>query len=376
MKWAIGLLCVCAFAFDSASAQVTVRVENPLAIARTEETVAIAWSSLGISGNRARVRDAAGKELVTQALDANADGQTDSLLFQVTLLPNDVRSFTIDNSAPAAAKARVHAKFAANREDLAWENDRVAFRTYGKKLWELENLHSNGIDVWMKRTRELITDAWYDKGHDSYHIDIGEGADFYSVGTTLGAGGVGIWNDKIFRGDNFQQHRIIADGPIRAIFELDYLPIDVNGTKYTEKKRISIDAGTNFFRQESTFSTTATGEFNAVVGLVKRADAVGTMSKARGWGWITNWAPIQASTKGHGDLGLAALLDKSQLVDLREIDDHYIAIGRTTAGKPLVSYVGAGWTSSRDFSSAEDWWKHVDAFAQRLAAPVKVTVSR
>src|SRR5687767_708434 len=218
----------------TAQERLTVRVQNPLAIAREDETISLSWTTVarelpGASASRIRVLDAnTNKELTTQALDANADGQIDSLLFQVRLWPNDVKTYYVEAAAPVdSIKSRVHAKFVPEREDVAWESDRIAFRIYGKKLWELENLHTNGIDVWPKRTRELVLDRWYAKGHDGYHIDDGEGADYYSVGTTLGAGGTGIWKDgKLYRGDNFLQHRIIADGPIRAIFELDYGAID------------------------------------------------------------------------------------------------------------------------------------------------------
>jgi pectinesterase len=368
----------------SAQERLTVRVQNPIAIAREDETVALPWATVvrelpGVTAARVRVIDGnTNREVTAQALDGNADGQIDSLLFQVRLWPNDVRSYHIEAAAPVdSIMPRVHAKFVADREDVAWESDRIAFRIYGKKLWELENLHTNGIDVWPKRTRALVLDPWYAKGHDGYHIDVGEGADFYSVGTTLGAGGTGIWKDnKLFRGDNFLQHRIVADGPIRAIFELDYGAIDAAGMKATETKRVSIDAGSQFFRQESKYRADNATDLEIVVGLVKRAGMVGSSSKARGWAWVTAWAPVQPNTDGHGDLGLAVLVDKAHLMDTREIDDHYVAIGKARSGQPLVSYVGAGWTSSRDFSSAEDWWKHVDQFAQRLSRPVTVTLSR
>jgi pectinesterase len=370
----------------SAAAQqrLTVRVQNPLAITREDETIALSWAAImrdlpAASPARVRVIDAnTNKEILSQALDANADGQADSLLFQVRLWPNDVKSYYIETVAPVdSIKPRVHAKFVPEREDVAWESDRIAFRIYGKKLWELENLHTNGIDVWPKRTRALVLDAWYAKGHDGYHIDVGEGADYYSVGTTLGAGGTGIWKDgKLYRGDNFLQHRIIADGPIRAIFELDYGAIDAAGIKATERKRVSIDAGSHFFRQESNYTAQNAAELDLVVGVVKRNGMVGSTSKARGWAWLTAWAPVQPNTDGHGDLGLAILVDKAQLVDLREIDDHYIAIGHARSGTPLVSYVGAGWTSARDFMTAQDWWMYVDNFAQRLARPVVVQVVR
>jgi hypothetical protein len=45
-------------------------------------------------------------------------------------------------------------------------------------------------------------------------------------------------------------------------------------------------------------------------------------------------------------------------------------------GAPLVSYVGAGWTSSRDFETAEDWWREVDSFAQRLGSPLTVVITK
>lgn len=361
-----------------------VRVENKLPIARASETVALSWALIarelpGVAPVRVRVSERISeKELTTQALDANADGRPDSLLFQTDLAAGEVRAFVISAAASAVkAGARVHAKFVPEREDIAWESDRIAFRAYGKKLWELENLHTNGIDVWPKRTRNLVLDAWYAKGHDGYHVDTGEGADFYQVGPTLGTGGTAIWQDnKLYRGDNFLNHRIVADGPVRAIFELEYGALDAGDRRVVERKRVSIDGGHYFFRQQSTFTGEGTLRLQVAVGLVKRPGMIGSTSKTRDWAWLTGWGPIEPRTRGHGELGTAVLMEKSQLFDTRELDDHYVAIGNVQQGAPLVSYVGAGWTSSRDFESAEDWWREVDSFAQRLSSPVAITVSR
>ena len=357
---------------EAAAQRTSVRVENTLQITRRDETIALPWTdALG------RVTDSfSGKELTSQVLDANADGKPESLLFQVTLAPGEVRTFVAEAAATTSkVTPRVHAKFVEDREDVAWENDHIAFRIYGKKLWELENLHTNGIDVWTKRTHKLVLDAWYEKGHDSYHIDVGEGADFFQVENTLGGGGTAIWrNNQIYRGDNFLEHRIIADGPIRAIFELDYGAIDAAGVKGTERKRVSIDAGQYFWRQESNFASTEKGGLDIAVGLVKRPNMVGSTSKVRGWAWLTTWAPIEPRTHGHGLLGTAVLINKTSMLDLKETDDHYLAIGHAQQGQALVTYVGSGWTSSGDFRTAEDWWAEVDNFAQRLSTPVRVTL--
>ncbi len=361
-----------------------VRVENPIAIERRDETIAIAWGAVrehmpAVAPARVRVRElASGAELVTQALDSDANGSVDSLLFQASFFPNEAKTFAVEAEAPAAAaKARVHVKFIPERTDVAWENDRIAFRTYGQLLWQLENLHSSGVDVWVKRTRELVLDKWYAAGHDAYHLDKGEGADFYKVGPTLGAGATAIWRGgKLHRAENFKSHRIIADGPIRAIFELDFEPWDAGGLRVTERKRIAIDAGHNLYWQQSVFSTTGTDTVVYAVGFVKRPGLIGSTSRARPWAWLTGWGPVdnKPGEGGHGDLGTAVMLDRVRVVDMKETDDHFVLTATARPGQPVVHYIGAGWTGSRDFDAVADWWSYLDGYARRLAAPVRITV--
>lgn len=382
MRFLTPLLCAAVLHGVAAGQQprtLSLTAANPLPIARGVETIALPWASVAAQLRDTRVvrvlDGVSGQELTSQLLDADADGQPDSLLFQAAFGPREVRAFTVEAAPPRdSVRSGAHAKFVPEREDVAWESDRIAFRIYGKKLWELENLHSNGIDVWPKRTRELVLDEWYGAGHDSYHVDTGKGADFFQVGPTLGAGGTGLWRDgTLYRGDNFLEHRIIADGPVRAVFELQYGAIDARGVRATERKRVSIDAGQHLFRQESTFASEAP-ELQVAVGLVKREGLVGSTSRNRAWAWLTGWGPIARGTGGHGELGTAVIVSRATLVDMPEIQDHYLAVSRVPAGQPLVSWVGAGWTSSRDFRSVEDWWQYVDTFAQRLEQPLVITL--
>ena len=368
------------------SSRVSVRAENTLPIERRDETIAIAWNDLraalpAVQAQRVRVIEAAtGREAVTQVLDANGDGQPDSLLFQSSFWPTESRAFFVEAVASAAgAKARVHARYDVPRDDMAWENDRVAFRIYGQGLWKTpDSLISNGIDVWPKRTRELVLEKWYGKGHDEYHTDRGEGADFFNVGPTLGAGGTAIWRDgKLHRFQNFKTHRIVADGPIRAIFDLEYEPIDAGGQWVAETKRIIIDAGSNLYRSESVFRTDGAAEIPYAIGFVKRKGMIGSTSKAQPWGWLAAWGPVDVKQGegGHGELGTAVLLDRQRVVDWKESDDHYFAVSTARPGQPVVHYIGAGWTASGDFPDVRVWWDYLTKSSQRLAAPIKVTVS-
>jgi pectinesterase len=368
----------------AAGAQVTVRVENPLALERRDETIALAWDALrrqlpALAAGRVRVREQlGGTELVTQLLDADVDGTPDSLLFQASFLGREAKAFVVDAAAPAAkATSRAHVKFVPERTDIAWENDRIAFRTYGQLLWKLENLHSSGVDVWVKRTRALVLDKWYAGGHDFYHLDRGEGADFYKVGPTLGGGATAVWRGgRMHRAENFRSHRVIADGPIRAVFELTFDPWDAGGLRVTETKRIAIDAGHNLYRQESVFRVHGTDTLTYAVGFVKRPGLVGTTSRAATWAWLAGWGPVEnkPGEGGHGDLGTAVLVDRARVTDMKETDDHYVLLATARSGQPVVHYIGAGWTGSRDFAGVEAWWAYLGDYAQRLRAPLTVTI--
>jgi pectinesterase len=363
--------------------RLTVRAENPLPIERRDETIAIAWSVVapGIPEarpDRVRVVDAGGQEIVSQVLDADLDGRPDSVLFQTDFQPKEVKTFRVEATRAAAAAPRVHVRHDEPRDDIAWENDRVAFRTYGEGLKKTPAaMSSSGIDVWTKRTRELILEKWYEKERKqgSYHVDNGEGADFFDVGQTLGAGGTAVWRtDSLFRADNFKAWRLIANGPVRAVFELRYNPWDAAGLRVSETKRITIDAGHHVYRQESVFRAEGASEVPYAIGLVKRPGMVGSTSTAHPWAWLAGWGPVVPRAGGHGELGTAVLLPRDRVTDWKETSTHYLAVSRASSGQPVAHYVGAGWTASGDFPTPQQWWVDLDTFAQRLAAPVRLTV--
>jgi pectinesterase len=363
----------------------TVSAENPLQITREDETLSVSWATLrqrlpSVRGDRVRVVDAAtGAEVVSQVLDADGDGQPDVLLFQASFWPGERKQFRVEAAAPAAPpRSRAFAHHEAHRDDVAWETDRIAYRIYGQGLWqasEYQPLVSSGIDVWPKRVRDLIIERWYRKGHDAYHIDTGEGADFYTVGPTMGAGGSAIWRGgRLHHARNFKSHRILATGPIRAVFELEYEPWDAGGVQATETKRISMDAGQNLFRQDITYRLTGADEVTYAVGTVKRAGLVGSTSRAQPWAWLSTWGPVERKNGGHGSLGTAVLMERGQAVETRETDDHYIMLATARSGQTTTQYVGAGWTASGDFADVSAWWQHLDEFALRLANPIRVTL--
>ncbi len=364
-----------------AAARVAVTAENPLAIERRDETIEIPWATVvqqvpAAKPNQVRVVDASGNEVISQLIDSDANGTPESLLFLASFWPNGKRLFYIEAVAPGKFEPRVHVRHDEPRDDIAWESDRIAFRVYGEGLKKTSSaMSSSGLDIWVKSVHALVIEKWYAKGHDSYHVDTGEGADFFDVGETLGAGGEAIWaGDTLYRADNFKAYKVTAEGPIRASFELRYDPWSGGGRTVSEVKRFSIDAGQNLYREESVFSSPAVGEITYAIGLVKRKGMTGTESKANQWGWLSGWGPVDPKNGGHGEMGDAVLLPSSRITDWKETGNHYLAISHATPGAPVVHYIGAGWTSSGDFPTPQSWWRYLDDFARGLAAPIKVSV--
>jgi pectinesterase len=360
-----------------------VTAQNPLELTRPDEILTVPWSLVrerlpAARRDRVRVREAAtGREVVSQVVDADGDGTPDELIFLADFWPHETREFLVEPVPATAAAARVHVRHDGYRDDVAWENELIAFRIYGQGLWnahEYQPLVSNGIDVWPKRVRDLVVERWYAKGHDAYHLDTGEGADFFTVGPTLGAGGTAVWADgAIHRARNFVAHRILANGPIRGIFELEYEPWEAAGLTVAETKKVTIDAGRHLYRSESTFRFAGVPEITYAVGFVKRDGLVGSSSNGHPRAWLTTWGPVERKNGGHGKLGTAVLVEPDALLEVRETGDHYLLLGRARSGNPVAHDIGVAWTASGDFADVESWWRHLQESAVLLASPVRLT---
>ena len=350
--------------------EAVVRVSNGSAFARNSETVEVPLAALrALPGGALAVLPAEGSVSIPAQT-------TDSLLlFQADFPPHAVREFHVRGvgRAPAVAPL-VDGRYVLPREDYAWENDRIAYRMYGPALRAEVN---NGIDVWTKRVRSLVVAKWYREaegappGHDPYHADRGEGADFFDVGRSLGAGACALLSTGRLRQPGvFTSWKTLACGPLRVEFELTYAPVEVNGGPVTERFRVSLDAGRNLNRISVTFEGPVPGESLRVAwGLVKRKDVALT----RGDGWMGLWGATNGDTV-NGSLGTGVALPPEIHAEPAEDSVHYLMTGWVTAGRALTYESGAGWTRSGDFPSRGDWDAYVAARAAALASPLRVTV--
>lgn len=153
---------------------------------------------------------------------------------------------------------RAHARLVPERkDDLAWENDKVAFRVYGPAL--RSGPEDSGIDIWCKRVSRPVIDKWYAdelKRGISYHEDHGEGLDAYKVGDARGCGGLGLWIDgKLVISDTYLSAEIIWTGPEVAEFHTVYrYPVKLEGKPLLEYRVTRLRLGERLCDITSTFS--------------------------------------------------------------------------------------------------------------------------
>lgn len=259
-------------------------------------------------------------------------------------------------------KARAAVVVAGYRyDDLLWENDRIAFRIYGRALEQAEPPSSSGIDAWGKRVRWPWMDRQLRTGDQ--HSDHGEGLDFYNVGTGRGIGGLGIWHDnKLWTSRNYVRPRILTAGPAVADFAVDYdsWPVDTLRS-VSETRRFTLPAGTNFTRLTSTIASSSDAGMIVGIGISKRpvnGGKLGEIKKDLAAARLTWWGPADGDK---GRMAAAVIVDPSAFAGFAEDADNYLILVRVRPGKPFVYYSGAAWDGGGDFANRDAWQAYVDA---------------
>ncbi|GAB6008154.1 DUF4861 family protein [Dysgonomonas reticulitermitis] len=169
-------------------------------------------------------------------------------------------------------------------EGPGWESDKVAFRFY------LDN--RNGIDVFAKKTSEIVLPAVGVDGFDNYHNMADWGMDNMKVGKTLGLGSIAAWSGekavRVEKKDSVTCY-IPADGKIRSQVKTIYYGWEANHIKCDLTSIISIDAGSRASHMElmmnrGSFTDIATGIFKD-----ENAELIVKNDKNSTWSYIATF---------------------------------------------------------------------------------------
>ncbi|TRW23881.1 DUF4861 domain-containing protein [Flavobacterium zepuense] len=371
-----------------AQESITITVKNKLGFNRNE---VVALTNKDIAGflKGKKEADIRIKNTETNALDPlqwidyDGDKKNDELLFVANVKANGTAKYMLVNSGSTPAlesKITTYSRFVPERtDDYTWENDKVAFRTYGPDAQQRTEQKrengtlSSGIDIWLKRTSESVINKWY-KGYLTdpmfYHKDRGEGYDPYHVGASRGTGGSGIWEkDSLLVSKNFISYKTIATGPLRTVFELTYAPFSPYEVK--ETKRISLDLGSNFSKFEvSHTAKKSVPNYATGITLHQNEGKPEILTKD---GIFAYHETIDGTYLGEG-LVIAPNTIKDAFVNKSKTKDQSNLIVVLKPEAKVTYYAGFVWEKSGQGANSADWNAMLKKQAEVIANPLQVTI--
>lgn len=363
-----------------ANGKVEVKVSNQTSLNRqdvVELDAKSVYSKLGIGGGRQFVvRNADNVEVPYQI---TSDGK---ILIQAFVRPQSSAVYTISKCQPRDYRLDCNGRIYPNREeDLAWENDRNAWRLYGPRMM---GKGVNGYDVFTKNVAYPIQDVLYQSEltsygineqlkkqgrggewneiHKSYtyHRDHGQGMDAYTVGSTLGAGASALIVDgKMQLSDAFSKAEILDNGPLRFTVRIQ---IGDN-----ETRTISQDRGSHLAKACVTYAEVP-AKSQITSGIVIHEDNKTAVINPKA-GYIAYADNILNPETQNGQLYIACLYpDKTKYT---RQDSHVMGIQNYKAGDNFTYYFGTAW-SKYDVPDMQVWETLLRGYSHQLKNPLKV----
>jgi hypothetical protein len=257
------------------------------------------------------------------------------------------------------------------KDDLAWENDKVAFRIYGPAL--RPGPEDSGIDLWTKRVTSPVIVKWYEdelKNGRSYHKDHGEGLDAFKVGDTRGCGGTALWIDgKTVTPDTYLSAEIIWTSPDVAEFHTTYrYPVKLQGKPLFEYRVTRLRMGERLCEVTSTFSNHPNKRFRnqktgtaipqeVVIGLTAQSkDASISLDAAKGIAAIHG--PFSGSTLGTGIVVNPATVIRTEQVPASGKDspgNQAMLVVRPDEESRVQYRTGFAWAADGEITSEKAW---------------------
>lgn len=379
----------------AAMQQATIVVSNPTSTPRTE------LISLSMSEVKAKLGNATPKKGEAYIVKNKRGQQIGSqithdglLLIDASVRPHGSATYYVSIGKPYQQKVyATGALYKIRKDDIAWENDRCAYRVYGPALQKTGE-RSFGTDIWVKNTPDTVVYERYIKDMignrknddeteilTSFHLDHGNGLDPYRVGATLGLGA-----PSLMVGKNqvlpycYKDYRILDNGPLRFTVELTYNPSTVGNMKnVVEHRIISLDKGSNFNKMTVWYDGLNTPTDFATGFPIHEED---TETKTFAKDYVSYADPTDNIEVNNSQVYVGVLFPESidhtyyQLFDKKHdgATGHALGLKRGLKnGEKYSYYFGAAW-SKYDVRSYAEWQIRIKDYLDALKNPLQVEI--
>ena len=410
--------------------QATIVVNNPTD-AQRQELVEVNMSDVksklaGISPKKGEayiVKNKAGQQIGSQITH---DGK---LLIDASVRPHGSATYYISVGKPYQQKVwTTGALYKIRKDDIAWENDRCAYRVYGPAL-QRTGERSFGTDIWVKNTPDTVVYDRYIKDMQgningdkvdekvkseerrmknltgaaleaqkakikalkaasreidvttSFHLDHGNGLDPYRVGATLGLGAPGLMVGKdLVLPYCYKTYKILDNGPLRFTVELAYNPSTIGDQKnVVEHRIISLDKGSNFNKMTVWYDG-LTHPTDFATGFPIHEEDTETKTFAKDY--VSYADPTDNQEVNNSQVYVGVLFPNGvdntyyQVFDKKHDGATGHALGLKLGlkdGERYSYYFGAAW-SKYDVKSYNEWQLRIKEYLEALQKPLEVTI--
>ena len=408
--------------------QATVVVNNPTD-AQRQELVEVNISDVkaklaGIAPQKGEayiVKNKRGQQIGSQITH---DGK---LLIDASIRPHGSATYYISIGKPYPQKVwTTGALYKMRKDDIAWENDRCAYRVYGPAL-QRTGERSFGTDIWTKNTPDTVVYERYvmdkqgnvdgDKVDEkvkseerkmknlsgaaleaqkakikalkaesyeidvttSFHLDHGNGLDPYRVGATLGLGAPSLMiGNQQFLPYCYKTYKILDNGPLRFTVELTYNPSTIGDMQnVVEHRIISLDKGSNFNKMTVWYEG-LTHPTDFATGFPIHEEDTETKTFAKDY--VSYADPTDNIEVNNSQVFVGVLFPNGidntyyQLFDKKHdgATGHALGLKRGLKNAEKYSYYfGAAW-SKYDVRSYTEWQIRIKEFLEALKTPLQV----
>lgn len=402
---------------NSSAAVATIEVKNPSDFERQNQVNYVSYYDLGLAKNQIHSDlkvSIAGNIIDSQDVDWDFDGQTDGVVFLADFAPGETQTYQLVTGqalANVSFKKLTQAEISQKKggtwvahskqpdsefqeyvggsfenvqsitpppqytdhsnwiryEGPGIESDKVGYRIYLD--WR------NGFDIFGKLSDQpVLQDVGLD-GYESYHHKASWGMDLLKVGSSLGAGGFGLWHNDVLSLINKTEGltaTINENGNLRSSFTIDYKGWQSAVGKQDFSAHISMLGGSRLAKVELDLTQTVD---SMAIGVVKHPDTTFIKGNVditgKAYSYIGSWG--KQSLDG-AYLGMAVFFRQEYLDKITEDDKNYLAVvnpkGRPTQLNPqaeeLEYYFAAVWQAESGISTLEEFETYLQQEAEKL----------
>jgi hypothetical protein len=248
-------------------------------------------------------------------------------------------------------------------EGPGWESNLVGYRFYLD--WR------NAVDVFGKKTSEMILEGVGQDGYDSYHEMQPWGMDVLKVGSTLGVGSIAWWNgetiERVAETDSVSCE-ILSNGGLRAIIKTNYYGWQTANFKTNMQSYLSIDANSRLTKQVLVFDEAPE---NVCTGIYIDKKAEKIELQAGDWTCLATWG---TQSLNNDMLGLCVFAKTSAIISNTADKKNYVLVLKPANN--MASWLfGAAWELEPDgIKTKEDFVKYLEDELARLNKPAAFQV--